>query len=536
MKSFIRKNIIIVSAALLIVMLLCNTVTTIYSNRILERTTNEKIASKHLLELGNDLFYGTVRDLDIGVRSFALTQDEQLLGPFQYGVESHERRLNEMEKKLKEREYTDLADFNKLKVEMQEYVKVSINMVEMVKTGSMDLFQEELKKNKGLAVWNAYDPFMQKLSKIENERSKKADEEYEASMRNMLIVQLLLALLGIPTLLFMITRIRKDVKERMKLFVELEKNNRAYLFDPGNDVEVMNEQELINNSIYNFKKAAGFISQMSAGNYQVDWEGLNAQNKEFNQTNVAGELILMREKMQRMKQEDERRLWSTEGLAKFGEILRSDKDLKLLGDSILSNLVKYIKANQAAFFMVNDNDSHAIYLEMISCYAFNRKKFMEKRLEIGQGLVGQCYLEKDLIHLTKIPDNYISITSGLGDANPNSILVLPLIHNGTIEGVIEIASFNKFQEHEIAFVQKLAESISATISSAKTNERTKLLLEESQMQAEAMRAQEEEMRQNMEELSATQEEIHRKERDYIRRIEELEEALAAANRAVKAEA
>lgn len=224
-------------------------------------------------------------------------------------------------------------------------------------------------------------------------------------------------------------------------------------------------------------------------------------------------------------EEDAKRNWATEGMAKFAEILRADKDLKKLADALISNLVKYLDANQGWVFIYNDADKNDLHLEMLSCYAYDKKKFVEKRIELGEGLAGQCFIEKSTIYMTDIPEDYMTITSGIGEAAPGSVLIVPLIVNEKIEGVIELASFNEFKEHEIQFVERLAESIASSISGVKVNDRTKQLLEISQQQTEEMRAQEEEMRQNMEELQATQEEMHRKESDYLQEIAALRQEL-----------
>ncbi len=137
----------------------------------------------------------------------------------------------------------------------------------------------------------------------------------------------------------------------------------------------------------------------------------------------------------------------------------------------------------------------------------------------GEGLVGQCYLEKDIIYLTEIPENYIRIKSGLGDANPRTIVITPIKRDNDLEGVMELASFNKLEAYEVDFLKEAGESIAVALNTAKVNDRTKILYEESQQQAEEMRAQEEEMRQNMEELSATQEEMNRTQADYQRALE-----------------
>ena len=145
----------------------------------------------------------------------------------------------------------------------------------------------------------------------------------------------------------------------------------------------------------------------------------------------------------------------------------------------------------------------------MAAFAFDREKFIKKHVELGEGLVGTCALEKQTIYLTEIPQNYVQITSGLGGANPNSLLLVPLQIENDVLGVIEMASFSKFEKYKIEFVEKVAESIATTLKSVRVNTQTSELLERSQQQAEEMAAQEEEMRQNMEELQATQEESTR---------------------------
>lgn len=174
---------------------------------------------------------------------------------------------------------------------------------------------------------------------------------------------------------------------------------------------------------------------------------------------------------------------------------------------------------------MNNEDTENPKLHLMSCFAYERKKFLEKSIEIKEGLLGQCFLEGQTIFMTDVPQEYIKIKSGLGDAPPGCLLIVPLKVNESIYGVIEVASFHKMEQYQIEFIEKLAENIAAAISSIQINERTKMLLQSTQQQAEEMRSQEEEMKQNMEELSATQEEMGRKEREYIARIGELEKEL-----------
>jgi PAS domain S-box-containing protein len=249
-----------------------------------------------------------------------------------------------------------------------------------------------------------------------------------------------------------------------------------------------------------------FIETVSSGNYDME---LKAESDSDNLTTT---LITMRDKLRQNADDDRRRNWATTGQAQIGEILRSTTTKASdLYDNIIRFLVKYTKSNQGGLFLLNDESEQERYLELVACYAFERKKFLTKRVDIGDGLVGQCFLEGQTVHLIEVPQDYISITSGLGGANPSSLLIVPMKVNDAIYGVIELASFKKYEPFEIELVEKLAESIASTISNVRVNDTTRTLLEKTQQQAEEMKSQEEEIRQNMEELEATQEEMRRKQ-------------------------
>ena len=210
--------------------------------------------------------------------------------------------------------------------------------------------------------------------------------------------------------------------------------------------------------------------------------------------------------------EEEQRTWVTNGLAQFAEILRRNNDnMEELAFNIIRYQVNYMKINQCGFFLLNSNSNGEQYFELLSFIAYDRKKFTDKIIPWGEGLIGRCGLERETIYMTDVPDNYLKVTSGLGESNPRSVLIVPLKANDEIFGVIEMASFQAFHEYEIGFVEKIAESIALTISTVRTNIQTAKLLRETQIQAEKMLQQEEELRQNLEEMQATQEESERRE-------------------------
>lgn len=278
----------------------------------------------------------------------------------------------------------------------------------------------------------------------------------------------------------------------------------------GDEIEEM--ANALNKSIKGLIEKTEFAQDIGEGNFETSID-LLSDNDILGQS-----LIDMRDKLKKAKEEDlirkteeEKRRWANEGLALFSDVLRLSHDnIKELSFDIMINLINYLKANQGGLFLKNDEDKTDIYFELIATYAFDRRKYNTKKIELGEGLVGTCAIEKKTTYLTDVPDNYIKITSGLGGSNPKSLLIVPLKIEEEVLGVIEIASFNKFENYEIEFVEKIGQSIASTLSSVKVNERTSELLEKTQQQAEEMAAQEEEMRQNMEELQATQEEAARK--------------------------
>jgi GAF domain-containing protein len=258
-----------------------------------------------------------------------------------------------------------------------------------------------------------------------------------------------------------------------------------------------------------------FAEQLIAGNLEVSFQAANGEDK------LGQSLLQMRETLIRIKHEEQKRIWTNEALARFVDVLRSNENLRRLCNDIIINLVKTLNANQGAIFLLTQESGGDAYLEMQACYAYARTKHLTRRIAPGEGMLGQVFLEKRTAYLRKIPDDFVRITSGLGDAPPRFILITPLKMEEQVVGVIELASFKAFDEHEITFVEKIGESIAHTIISFQTAENTRTLLDESRAQTEQMRAQEEELKQNQEELQATQEEISRKYRTLFSHLTEL---------------
>jgi len=277
------------------------------------------------------------------------------------------------------------------------------------------------------------------------------------------------------------------------------------------------------------KNTANFAQNVGQGNFNVEYQLMSDGDVLGNSLLDMSRSLQEAANLQAVREKEEKqRSWGTTGLAKFAEILRQDNDnMEALAYNVISNMVKYLDANQGGMFILNEaeNEEDKV-LELKACYAFDRKKFTEKEIQPGEGLVGACFLEGEPIYVTDVPDSYVNITSGLGKANPTSVLISPLKVNDQIYGVLEIASFKEIEPYQLEFVQKVGESIASTISTVRVNIRTTKLLERTSIQAEEMANQEEELRQNMEEMQATQEESRRREVELQETVSKMREVQA----------
>lgn len=276
---------------------------------------------------------------------------------------------------------------------------------------------------------------------------------------------------------------------------------------------------VLRKQLINVKNNMAFAESMSKGNLNVDY--LVSDDSDV----LGKSLKVMQENLRKSSEREMQDRFVTAGIAKISDIIRQHgNDPTALADEFIKAIVKYVNLNQGALFVHAVDEDESEYLRLTACYAYDRKKYLEMKVGIGEGLVGQCYLEKDEIYLTVVPANYTRITSGLGEATPSCVLLVPVKTQDEVVGVIELASFKTLSDYEKVFIHKAAENIASAIISSRTTEKIKKLLVESQQRGEELRAQEEEMRQNMEELTATQEEMSRKALETENRMKAIDES------------
>src|SRR5437899_3394817 len=192
--------------------------------------------------------------------------------------------------------------------------------------------------------------------------------------------------------------------------------------------------------------------------------------------------------------------WLKTNLAKFTRMLQGQKDMLTVGKLILSELAPVVTAQHGVFYVMESPKEEEPYLRLLASYAFRSRKKVGNRFALGEGLAGQAALEKERILVTNAPPDYVQITSGLGQAPPTNIIVLPVLFEGQVKAVMELSSFEQFSPTHQAFLDQLVESIGIVLNTIEANSRTEDLLKQSQSLAKELQNRQEELQKTNVEL------------------------------------
>jgi CheY-like chemotaxis protein/HAMP domain-containing protein len=201
--------------------------------------------------------------------------------------------------------------------------------------------------------------------------------------------------------------------------------------------------------------------------------------------------------------------WLNSNMARFTGLLQGERDLETVSRLIMSELTPLVGAQHGAFFVMEspDGEGDDFELRLIASYGYKQRKSVPTAFKIGEGLVGQSALELKPILLTQAPEDYVRITSGLGEAAPMSLIVLPVLFEEQVMAVVELGSFQRFTPIQQTFLEQLAESIGVVLNTIQANMRTEELLEQSQELTQELQSQSEELQAQQEELQQSNKEL-----------------------------
>ncbi|MDX1904037.1 MAG: PAS domain-containing protein, partial [Thermonemataceae bacterium] len=363
------------------------------------------------------------------------------------------------------------------------------------------------------------------INRLIKNRKIQITEEKDFLSKQWILMQraaILVALLAL-ILVYIFTRQLSDkLKGRLhKLNVHLQTISEGEIPESPLD----RERDELGASMKHIESIANELKQTALMAHLISEGKLETPIEVFKNQGILGEALRnMQSNLQNVAEQDELRTWQNEGLTLFAELLRNTENPQKLYDALTKNIVKYVKANYGATYIANTDDNVVPHLELKSSYAYDRKKYIQQQIYLGQGLVGQCWQEGETIRLLKVPADYLHIASGLGDDNPRSILIVPIKVANDVFGVIEVASMNIFSENEKLFLETVAEDIASAIYSIKANEKTRLLLAQSQTLTEQMTSKEEQMKKNINQLLQSQEELKKKNADMSALVDAIHKA------------
>jgi signal transduction histidine kinase/DNA-binding response OmpR family regulator/HAMP domain-containing protein len=225
---------------------------------------------------------------------------------------------------------------------------------------------------------------------------------------------------------------------------------------------------------------------------------------------ASGEVAVLKDKLNEMirnlretTEQNVEQDWLKTNRERFTRMLQGQDDLTDVSSMILSELATLVSAQHGVFYTMTRGADHAAepLLEMQAGYGYEERKHLSTTFRLGEGLVGQCAKEKKRILLTDVPDDYVRINSGLGAAVPLNIIVLPVLFEGSLRAVVELASFSSFSVTHQAFLDSITESVGIVLNTIQAAGQTEALLKQSQSQAEELRSQQEELRESNADLA-----------------------------------
>lgn len=371
-----------------------------------------------------------------------------------------------------------------------------------------------LKENEGVkgSIYSDLDNLKNTIKNLRSAIKITTTEYKESSSNTLLIVFFAELLLCVVLAILYSDLITTAIKQILRVMSVLSEGNFPAKLIVKSGEEIGKTKMAFNQLLDRIQAAVEFSKSLGEGNLKTVYDD------RFKGDIFAKSLVKMQEQLLLAHESQSKASWKNYGAAQMNDILKNEnEDLNILGDKILKLLVTYLGANQGALYVFIKNESEQ-FLERLSTYAYDKKRFVSNRVEIGSGQVGQCFLENNPVILNDIPSDYIKITSGMGEATPRSLVIIPITINGNATGVIELASFEIFQDYKIKFLKDIGESIASILHNKNVNANTVKLLGEAREREQQLREQEEELRQNAEEVLAVQEQMMRQKNELEKEV------------------
>ncbi|RZK68351.1 MAG: histidine kinase, partial [Pedobacter sp.] len=425
-----------------------------------------------------DNIVSMLKDAETGQRGFLLTGNTVFLDPYERSIKRTDSLFSRVMVATKSNAF-EQQKLKELRVIIDKRMDILISTI-------------QTKKSKGIVLENVLlegkkymDDARQIIREIRNEEKRSLAEKTKemnalAGFSPFLII--FAAILSILSTVFFYQKVSSEFNERVSLFQQLQHINE----DTAKRIDTIKS----------------IAHQISTGNYKVR---LHETSKD-GLGSLSGSLNSMAEALQTSFALLEDKDWMQTGVATLNDKMVGDKDIHALAGDVLIAVVEHTKSMVGALYIL-DEDQH---LHLISGYALNVNE-AKKKIAKGEGLVGQAFQSEKLILLEKIPNNESTISYATGQTRPSNVVAFPIIRNGLVLGVIELATINAYPQRKIEFMNNISTNVGIAINSAQSRKKLQDFLEETQSQAEELQSQHSELEALNAELEAQTQKIQASE-------------------------
>lgn len=395
-----------------------------------------------------------------------------------------------------------------------------------------NLFKAILEKPRGMLIENNMISTFQQIKPLESSAQhwiliKQTDERMaSAAVENFKFIFIFSIIAVVIVVIFVANRFTQMIVSPLLQLNELLKNlaqgrilDKEIKYDWLDEVtEIIAAARQLKESLYSTIQQANAIAQ---GNYSSQITMLS----EHDQLNKA--LIYMTEQLREMTRKNAAQDWLKTGQAQLNSEMSGEQDIATLSSNILNFICRYLNMQIGVVYLLEEPENRLNSLQpnlkMIASYGYTRRKNLASQFALGEGLVGQAALERQAILISHVPEDYIHIQSGLGEAVPRHILVLPFLYEEGLKGIIELGGFEAFSDQHLEFLKQVAEAIAIATNTAQSRTKMQELLDQTQTQAEELQSQTEELQTQQEELRQTNDELQMRTRELERQKDEVRE-------------
>ncbi|MBD2410460.1 hypothetical protein FACHB389_26615 [Nostoc calcicola FACHB-389] len=429
------------------------------TNELIETSRKENHTYQVLSQL-EDLNL-QLTNAETGQRGYIITGEQRYLEPYNAAIESLNQKIKELQKLIADNP-NQQNRLDMLQPLLNERMAVMKNVIELRQSQSFEVAQQAIMTDEGKRLMDQIQKLIQAMKNEENVLLKQRSERAQAAARQTLNT----TAYSIPLFAAILTLIGIILTRHISLPL---------------------------------KRVSDLAQKVADGDLSVNlpesdvYDGLRLRHDEIGVLKRTFNQMIVN--LRNTTQKNDEQNWLKSNLAEFTQMLQGQRNLENVSRTILSNLAPLVGASVGIFYAMDSINDEPV-LKLLGSYAYKQRKNLANEFRLGEGLVGQCALEKQRILLTGVPSDYITISSGLGESPPLNIIVLPILFEGQVNAVIELASFAPFNELHLTFLEQLIEILGVFLNNIASQFQTQQLLAESVALTEELQSQQEELQQS----------------------------------------